>query len=116
MTKILAHLEKDPTAKPASFIGPLGERVPDVNARTRFVIRNSDGARLGVLRCRRDGWRFYPAYQRAPNRKGWPTASQAVKNYGILLTPAPRPDIAGQIGTGTTAFQRLTASIDALGA
>ena len=87
MTKALAHLEKDPTAKPATFTGPLGEQVPDVNARTRLVIRNSDGARLGVLRCRRDGWRYQPYSQRAPSRKAWPTASQAVERYGITLIP-----------------------------
>ena len=92
MTKTLAHLEKDPTAKPAFYTGPLGERVPDVDARTRLVIRNSDGSRMGVLRRRRrDGWRFYPVYQRKPSRKGWPTPSQAVTGYGITLTPWADP-------------------------
>ncbi len=87
MTKILAHLEKDPTAKPATFIGPLGKETPDVNAKTRLVILNSTGARLGVLRCRRGGWWYQPYSQRSPSRLAWPTASQAVKGYGITLTP-----------------------------
>ena len=86
MAKILAHLEKDPTAKPATFIGPLGKVTPDVNARTRLVIRNSDGARLGVVRCRRGGWRFQPWSQGAPSRKSWSTPSQAVAGHGIQLT------------------------------
>ena len=87
MTKTLAHLEKDPTAKPAVFIGPLGKQTPDVNAKTRLVIRNSDGARLGVVRCRRDGWRYQPYSQRTASRKSWSTPSQAIAGYGITLTP-----------------------------
>ncbi len=101
---ILAHTELDPTVKPGR-----------IDVRTRLVIQNNDGTRLGSLVCRRrDGWRFYPAYQRAPSRKGWPTPTQALNNYGIRLTLVPRPDIASRIDTATTAFQRLGVAIDAL--
>ncbi len=95
---ILAHTEMVPGAI------VLGE------TRSRLVIRNDDGCRLGMLRNRRrDGWRFYPEYQRAPSRKGWPTVSQALKSYGIRL--APPPDIAERIGKATTAFKRLGAAL-----
>jgi hypothetical protein len=58
--------------------------------RNLLVIRNDDGICLGVLVYRRrDGWRFYPAVPAKPSRKGWPTPSQALKSYGIKLTPAP---------------------------
>ncbi len=84
---ILAHTELDSTSK-------------DVHdTRTRLVIRNDDGSRLGVLRClRRDGWRFYPAYQRAPSRKGWSTPTQALNSYNIRLTLVRRAGIAEPVG------------------
>ena len=75
---IFAHTEPDPTAKATGSLRP------------RLVIHNSDGTRLGALVCRRTGigrgWRFYPAYQAKPSRKGWSTERQALKSYGIKLT------------------------------
>ncbi len=76
-TETLAHLEIDPTAKPSG----------DHDRHSRLVIRNADGMRLGTVQSRRrDGWRFYPHYQRSPSRKGWTTPNQALKSYGIKLT------------------------------
>jgi hypothetical protein len=37
------------------------------------------GLMLGSLRKHADGWRFIPNFQRAPSRKGWPTAEDAIK-------------------------------------
>ncbi len=77
-TETLAHTEIDPTAKPSG----------DHDRHSRLVIRNDDGAVLGTVQSRRrDGWRFYPRYQRKPSRKGWPTPAQALKSYKIKLTP-----------------------------
>ncbi len=77
-TETLAHLEMDPAAKPTD----------ETDRRTRLVIRNDDGAVLGTIqRRRRDGWRFYPRYQRRPSRKGWSTPSQALTSYKIKLKP-----------------------------
>ncbi len=61
----------------------------------RTVLRLADNAILGRLTYHRDGWRFLPAFQRAPSRRGWPTPDAALKTYRIRLNgeariPCPR--------------------------
>jgi hypothetical protein len=37
------------------------------------------GLLLGSVRLHRDGWRFVPAFQRSPSRRGWPTPEAALQ-------------------------------------
>ncbi len=47
------------------------------------------GLRLGVVTHTRDGWRFIPAFQRLPSRKGWPSPEAALKGRVTNYTLEP---------------------------
>jgi hypothetical protein len=53
------------------------------------------GLRLGGVSLKRDGWRFIPAFQRAPSRKGWPNPDAALKGRvsDYTLVAVIRPEI-----------------------
>lgn len=48
-------------------------------AYTVFIVRNGVELKAGSVSKKADGWRFYPNYQAAPSRKGWPTPEAALK-------------------------------------